>query len=459
MRLPSNLLHVALLALLAYPAQADDDATPPATPQPVPTGSLLSHRAGCEFAIYLLPGVTGAKPEDALAKVLAKDKLWTQVTTWPQKPDKALLLTHVITDLSQYRPPDIRALQYFGRGLSADQAQAVQKSLEVFILEFDYPTSDVWKDLRSATVIAGELGAATQGLIWDADTRELFTPDEWNQRRLGHWPSDGVPQLSYQYVYHAYKDGDYERAVSLGMSKFGLPDIAINGFVWSDAKQVGDLLIILCQRLAEGAELRTPGQFDLDIRDIKQDDARKDQMAGVLDGGTGKAKLGLVLSKPEEGDDDNRQIEVTFDRYDGTDLHAKQDTLFTELFGAAPDKTKSIRHNDEVLAESAREREKLPGLRALFQKGLAPGEFIQLKAPFVGTENRREWMWVEVVKWDGDAVHGMLKNEPYFNPQLHAGQMVDISANDVFDYIHTFPDGHTEGNTTGPIIEKMEEAQ
>lgn len=170
-----------------------------------------------------------------------------------------------------------------------------------------------------------------------------------------------------------------------------------------------------------------------------------------------QARLGLTISKPEQGDDDNRQIEITFDRYDGTDLHARQDALFSALFGAAPDKVKSVRHDNEILAASASEREKLPALRALFQKGLTPGEYIDLKAPFVGTGNRTEWMWVEVVKWDGDAIHGMLKNDPYFNPQLHAGQMVDVSGKDIFDYIHAFPDGHQEGNVTGPMIEKMED--
>jgi len=29
---------------------------------------------------------------------------------------------------------------------------------------------------------------------------------------------------------------------------------------------------------------------------------------------------------------------------------------------------------------------------------------------------------------------------------------------DVFDYIHRFPDGHEEGNTTGEIITRMEKA-
>jgi hypothetical protein len=50
----------------------------------------------------------------------------------------------------------------------------------------------------------------------------------------------------------------------------------------------------------------------------------------------------------------------------------------------------------------------------------------------------------------------MLKNEPYYIPTLHGGQTVNVSQKDVFDYIHTFPDGRTEGNETSAIIEKME---
>ncbi len=258
MRLSPKFLQIAILALLPLGARSENPAPPPGKPQPVPTGSMFSERAGCEFAIYLLPGVAGAKPEDALIKLLAADKLWTQITAWPQKPDKPVLLAHALTDLSQYRPPDLEALGYFGRGLSKDQAAAVQKSPEVFILQFDYPTSDVWKYLRSATMIAGELGLETNGLIWDEQTREIFTPDFWNGRRVGHWPDTGsAPPLSYQFTYHAYKDGDFVRAVSLGMSKFGLPDVTIKQIVWSDSDQAGNLMNILSQLLAEGGQLKT----------------------------------------------------------------------------------------------------------------------------------------------------------------------------------------------------------
>jgi hypothetical protein len=39
-------------------------------------------------------------------------------------------------------------------------------------------------------------------------------------------------------------------------------------------------------------------------------------------------------------------------------------------------------------------------------------------------------------------------------PGLHAGQEVKVSMADVFDYLVRFPDGRTEGNRTGAIIEK-----
>lgn len=65
-------------------------------------------------------------------------------------------------------------------------------------------------------------------------------------------------------------------------------------------------------------------------------------------------------------------------------------------------------------------------------------------------------MWVEVVRWDGDQIEGVLDNEPFAIPTLRAGQQVRGSANDVFDYIYRRADGRTEGNETSAIIERMQ---
>ncbi len=47
-----------------------------------------------------------------------------------------------------------------------------------------------------------------------------------------------------------------------------------------------------------------------------------------------------------------------------------------------------------------------------------------------------EWMWVEVLRWNGDTIEGVLSNEPFNVPDLHAGQRVTGSMDDVFDYIY-----------------------
>jgi uncharacterized protein YegJ (DUF2314 family) len=53
-----------------------------------------------------------------------------------------------------------------------------------------------------------------------------------------------------------------------------------------------------------------------------------------------------------------------------------------------------------------------------------------------------------------DVVKGILKNQPFYVPELSAGSEVVIDQNDVFDYIRNFADGTTEGNETGELMRK-----
>jgi uncharacterized protein YegJ (DUF2314 family) len=65
-------------------------------------------------------------------------------------------------------------------------------------------------------------------------------------------------------------------------------------------------------------------------------------------------------------------------------------------------------------------------------------------------------MWVEVSHWKNKKNRGVLENDPEPVPDLHAGEIVEIREEDVFDYIHKYPDGRREWNTPGEIIQKME---
>jgi uncharacterized protein YegJ (DUF2314 family) len=320
-------------------------------------------------------------------------------------------------------------------------------------MDFGHPCGKAWEGLQRASRIIGIIARETGGLIWDEETREVFTPDEWHKRRIASWV-ESVPDVSDQITIHAYQSEKYVRAITLGMLKFGLPDAVIENYSWSMNRSVGNLINLFCQSIAENGVIKKAGEYDLDLRAIKNQKARDSQIKSLKPNAKSIALLSLKKGKWEEGDPQNRLIEIAFDRYAGRDIHAMQESRMSSLFGWE-DETSAVKHDEELLAASKRAKSQLPALLKAFSKGLAPGEFIQVKAPFKAVDGGNEWMWVEIIEWQGNSIKGLLKNEPFNVPSLHGGQIVEVSQEDIFDYIRNYPDGRQEGNETGAIIEKM----
>lgn len=470
MRLPLKSLRPLLLAalLLCAPAlaplpafaQAQQAAAPATAPKPgtpVPAGSPL--QAGpvhAQFAIYYAPRPK-ADPMAALRSRLAKlgdaPKLLASLPKPSEVAAPVLFANWNTTTVQQtYRAPEMEMLQRFGHGITREQAEALQGSSQALIIDFAHPSKLALPAMRKALELTLQVARDTNGFVWDEETRELFTPDEWQKRRVDPW-AGGIPDIASQIVIHAYQaDNKLARAITLGMGKFGLPDVVVSQFSWSMNGPMGTLVNGFAQAMVEGAQIARPGQFDLDLRTLKQGGLRdpKDKEAK----GTTPARLSLVAGTWESGDPRNRLYEIGFDRYPGPDRSAQQVALLKSTFGAADDSVSRIKHNEEILAASKLARAQLPALRDAFAKGLAPGEYILVKAPFVTRSGGNEWMWVEVTGWKGDAIDGMLKNEPVEVADLHAGQMVKVSQAKVFDYMRRYADGREEGNETGKVIQR-----
>jgi uncharacterized protein YegJ (DUF2314 family) len=422
----------------------------------IPAGPLMSDSIGFQFAVYYLPK-PAKDPLTVLHEVLAarhsKLKLVAQLPKAAQEP---LLSAHMLDRVQEeYAPPDMKSLGYFGRGLTREQAQALQKSAQAYILDFGHPGAEVWPGLRTACEIAEAVARETGGLLWDEQTREVFSPDEWHKRRIASW-KEVVPEISRHTVIHAYNTGEYVRAITLGMSKFGLPDVVVDEFSWSSNESMGLLINLFSQAMGEGAAVAKGGEFDLDLRALKNKKVRDTQLESLKHNATATALLSLRKGKWEEGDPNNRLIEIAFNRYPGRDVHASQEQLLSSLFGWE-DAVTNVKHNEELLAASGRAKAQLPLLQQAFAAGLQPGEYIQVKAPFAVPAGGQEWMWVEITAWNGNDIKGLLKNEPFNIPSLHGGQIVEIRQQDVFDFIRRYADGREEGNETGAIIRKMQD--
>lgn len=424
--------------------------------QSFPSGSAQARVIRFQLAVYY-PARPTSEPLATLRSLAASD--WKKLTIvtgeLPQAPSGMVANARLENDVKKnYSPPSLAALKHFGRGLSAAQMTALQGSQQALIINFTHPQVHAFEALRNAYALTEQLARNTDGLLWDEESREVFTPDSWHERRLAKW-TGGVPNVATNTAIHTYKNGELLRAISLGMAKFGLPDIVVDQFTWSHSNAMVALINITGQALAEGAPVGDGGKIDINLMKIGNKEVRDNALDGLLLGAQKMGELTLLKGEPDEGDPPNRLAAISFMRYPGPDVQARQDALITALFGSK-DSVKYISHNDELEQASERARTKLAAMAAHFGRGLPVGEYVQVKSPFPTSKGGNEWMWVEVSKWHGNDLEGVLKNDPFDVPTLRSGQKVKVRLDQVFDYLHTFPDGRQEGNTTGRIIERMQ---
>lgn len=466
---PRLALAALVLSSAGAVAFAATPTTAPATAQstakavpgaPVPAGSpLQTGPVHFQLAIYYAK-TPATDPMAALRGRLAKlggsPKLLKAAPTPATATEPVVFANwNTTTVLKEYRAPSMEMLQRFGRGISREQAEALQTADKALIIDFAHPAQQSSAAMQKALQLTLQVARDTNGLLWDEETREVFSPDEWQKRRIDTW-AGGVPDMSQHTTIHAYRSGDLVRAITLGMSKFGLPDVVVSDFSWSSNRPMGNLVNMFSQAMVEGATLAQPGQYDLDLRALKHAAARDPQLTHLKPNAAAVARLSLVNGTWESGDPQNRLYEIRFDRYKGPDRYAQQTAMLVSVFGADEDSVTRLKHNDELLAASKAANAQLPKLRDAFAKGLQPGEYILVKAPFTTRSGSNEWMWVEVARWNGDAIEGLLKNEPVEVPNLHAGQMVKVSQAKVFDYMRRYADGREEGNETSKIIARMQ---
>ena len=429
---------------------------PPPRPS-YPVGSPLADRISFQYAIYYLK-----EPEQDLVKV-CQEVLAASFLNLKWRGENADLVTDEMTVSAfletevakNYAPPSLEQLEYCSKGLSEEQKLSLQGAQHALIINFSHPQSKSFSALRASVQFVEELIKSHGGIAWDEVTREVFSQQQWRENRIEYWQDD-LPNVLHHITVHAYRDGENLRAISLGMEKFGAPDIIVDQFASSNFNQVVTLINFWAQSMAEGATIDVSGGYDFDLNDIQYREMREKELASIIGEGKGRVRLQLGKGPWDFGDPLNRLMEITFAHAEGVDLFAKQDALLMELFGS-DDSVSYISHDEAIKTASAEARKRLPALRETFLADSKPGSLLLLKAPFETPDGGNEWMWIEVSDWSAEeAIRGTLQNQPANIPELDAGQQVTIRTAEVFDYLLKKPDGSEEGNETGRIILEME---
>ena len=425
----------------------------------MPAGDVRTKIGFYSMVFYYTPD-PAADPK-ATAKALVKS-LMPEVTFVLSPKDAPappfVAFEEETAPLEQFPVPEAGYFKYAGRGLSDDDIAGIQKTSRATRLLLLAPPLEVWKLGRQFTQLVHDFAVETKAFVWDSATRECFTSEAWKDKRLAGWPADGVPQISSQTTIHLYRHEEgkpFLRAITLGMEKFALPDVSVEGLVSSDHKPAGNLINLVCQSLAERPKVEHPKAQIFSLDALKAGKQKKEHMGSLKEGATGAIKLELLEVDGEEGDPENRIIKLSFRNGEGASDGERKQNLLSKLWGAS-DSVMGIKHDEEITAASKAAKEKLLKLRPAFIKGLEPGERILVKAPFPRDDSGDEWMWVEVLQWDAEKViDGVLQNDPFFISKLKAGAKVQVKADEIFDYIYYRTDGSKEGNETGKLMEKQ----
>ncbi|MEM7353417.1 MAG: DUF2314 domain-containing protein, partial [Acidobacteriota bacterium] len=255
----------------------------------------------------------------------------------------------------------------------------------------------------------------------------------------------GVPYVPHHVVLAVYPQGEGLRAVSRGLRKFGAPDVSVERFAKSYARQMQWLTQAAAQVLVERNIVRQLPFLPLSFGEIRSQRLRDLLRDSLFADAEEDLLLSFAAGRHQEGDPDNLLLVLTFDQQPGDSLQARQLALLSQAFGSE-DTVRAAAIS--VLEEAAaRAQAQLPELAKIFRAGLSVDERILIKAPFVRHEaQQREWMWVEVVAWQDGQIHGLLNNQPSLIEDLNAGDSVALDESEVADFIHYRADGEEWGH-------------
>ncbi len=364
---------------------------------------------------------------------------------------KAASLIYDILPLKEYPPIAKESLPYMGFKVTPELLDLAEKTDKTMILTSVLPRKGLFAKHRRVEHMLHSLAEESKALIWDHEVRLLFTANSWQGYRLAGWQDD-LPDMRRQVHMHAYRDGQLIRIITLGMKKLALPDLVIENVPSGHTKTGGGLINSLGQALIEGNRPRK-GVLALDLSKMRHNNFREEMVASRLRGHQPSVPVHLKLTKPKDGDPENLLLSIDVKANSEQEVQVKQLALFEKVFGGEGEVV-GVKTGDATLkAASALARTRLMKLKDRFKKGPPLNERLIVKGPFRHGK-KTEWMWVELIGWQGNAITGVLLNTPRDLPNYKLGARVTVKVSEAFDYLWSKADGSTEGNETTKIIQR-----
>lgn len=304
---------------------------------------------------------------------------------------------------------------------------------------------------RQAAFVAAE---RLRGVVLDVACRRIVPIDRYAEPLDHEQPLKLIREIA---VLVSVDRRGLGWATTLGMRKFGLPDLEVRDvppglctqIAWLVNSTARRLIVTLSEQGDQAGGEISVLRLSPTLRVRYGDGVRArggNENEPPPEGARGWTEVALSFRPGRGGYDDFLRIEAPHPsrRSHGEWLYAALD----DLCGGA-DPTMRVTSGSEAMADAhARARATLADVARRFRLGLPAGHTLYVKHGFPVSEELSEFMWIGVTQWAGGTVRGRLSNTPANRHDLRAGQSVAISEDNVYDWMIARPDGTVEGAFT-----------
>jgi uncharacterized protein YegJ (DUF2314 family) len=345
--------------------------------------------------------------------------------------------------------PDKETIDTVGIGLTPSERESVYARPTSVMVRTRGNFGPDQLPARAAFAAASVLAEELDGFIYDEVSRRIETARDFTSHtvtaKLGE-----PPFVRRHIVIQLYRqDNGTARLLTLGMARFGSPDMSIRGANMPSGPLLAEVLNAAASKVAHGA---SESPLTITLEDVASVVGKKPAELSSNPAGAQPVLLDVVEPERIEGDPDNELAELV---PKGGSTREAWDEVVANLFGTPPSMRAPV--DDKELGEVAKKaRRDLPDAIKRFQAG--EGELF-VKGPFAIPEEARvdggaatELLWLAAASCDTRACTGTLSNEPSYATNLAAGKTTGVRRADVVDWMIRQRDGGTAGGESIRVL-------
>ena len=330
--------------------------------------------------------------------------------------------------------PSMQALRFFGRGFDQSNADRLLASDYSISLTGIGPFDKNHLLLKKITRCVDDIAKKHNAFVYDVSDSLTFTSVSFSKIRGQEITQDLLS--TSQFGVRAYRVKRGIRSVSMGLGKFGQPNLVIENFSEHHMGYIDKLFTVVLQHVIESHEKALPGIITIDVNKISNPIVRQKYSSFIKLNGKGKAKIQLRKTKSLKGDPANL-LSIHFENSPGEGLWNEQAKLLKSVFGKDRDiSNTSSSTNLQAAIASAKKRAK-----AILAKGYSLKKDGSRLLVAVALKRANEVVWVEVLKWEGSRGKGILQSNPIYTKSLKSGMKYNFNYASIMDFILYGPDG------------------